>query len=276
MTKFFDEHLNFRLLNHKQTEKFEGITAVELNVTELCNRTCSFCPRHDPKVYPNQKLHMSLDTVKIIKQQLKGFLGHIQLTGFGEPTLNPNILDICNILKEFNIEVVTNGDCFTKNKLSVEQLTNAGVNNILISDYDKNPFFKDLERKHKEVIVRRHYDDGTDRYEEYKFTNRGGLMFDAFTSNPCYYPSYQIIVDWNGDLILCCNDWLRKQKPFGNVHKDHILNIWNNEEYRKIRKNLLEGKRLLHDPCKSCNANGVLMGKESALYWKDKLENSDA
>ena len=273
MSKHFANHLSFRLQNHKQTEKFYVITAIELNVTELCNRTCSFCPRHDPKVYPNQKLHMSLDTVYVLKKQLKGFLGQIQLCGSGEPTLNPNILEICNILKEFNTEVVTNGDCFTKNKFTVDQLLHAGVDNILISDYDKNPFFKELELRYEQVKVRRHYDDGSDKYDEYNFTNRGGLMFEGYTDNPCYYPTYQVIIDWNGELILCCNDWLRKQKPFGNIHDNHILAIWNNEEYRNIRKNLLAGNRSLHDPCKSCSAKGTVMGEESAIYWKNKLEN---
>ena len=32
---------------------FPLFSFVELNVNELCNRTCVFCPRVDPKIYPN-------------------------------------------------------------------------------------------------------------------------------------------------------------------------------------------------------------------------------
>ena len=35
-------------------------TVVELNTTELCNRKCPFCPRVDPKTYPNQNIHMDV------------------------------------------------------------------------------------------------------------------------------------------------------------------------------------------------------------------------
>ena len=40
---------------------FPLFSFVELNVNELCNRTCVFCPRVDPKIYPNLNLHMDLE-----------------------------------------------------------------------------------------------------------------------------------------------------------------------------------------------------------------------
>ena len=32
---------------------------IDISLTELCNRVCSFCPRADPDFYPNQNLHAS-------------------------------------------------------------------------------------------------------------------------------------------------------------------------------------------------------------------------
>ena len=29
--------------------ELDSILTVEINTTELCNRTCVFCPRHDPR-----------------------------------------------------------------------------------------------------------------------------------------------------------------------------------------------------------------------------------
>ena len=26
---------------------------IDVNITDLCNKTCSFCPRHNPEIYPN-------------------------------------------------------------------------------------------------------------------------------------------------------------------------------------------------------------------------------
>ena len=38
----------------------EALQSITINPTELCNRTCHFCPRSDPKVYPNQNLAQNL------------------------------------------------------------------------------------------------------------------------------------------------------------------------------------------------------------------------
>ena len=50
---------------------FPLFSFVELNVNELCNRTCIFCPRHDTKLYPNQNLHMEIDLAKELALQLE-------------------------------------------------------------------------------------------------------------------------------------------------------------------------------------------------------------
>ena len=48
------------LLVENPHSECRGLKSVEFNPTELCNRTCHFCPRVDPEVYPNRKLHLSL------------------------------------------------------------------------------------------------------------------------------------------------------------------------------------------------------------------------
>ena len=93
---------------------FPLFSFVELNVNELCNRTCIFCPRHDPKIYPNQNLHMSLEWAGEIANQLKeiNFDGIVNISGTGEATLTKHLPDI---VKKFgdvgiHIELVTNDD----------------------------------------------------------------------------------------------------------------------------------------------------------------------
>ena len=82
---------------------------VEINLTELCNRTCSFCPRSSG--YLNQNLNMSVNTAEIIKEQSLNFVNNIHLVGRGEPLLNPDFLEIVKIFsKNFSVKIVTNGD----------------------------------------------------------------------------------------------------------------------------------------------------------------------
>ena len=87
---------------------------LELNINEICNRRCPFCPRSNPKTYPNRNVHMDVGIAKSIAEQLKvlEFKGIVNVSGTGEPLLTKYIVDID---KEFgdrgiHIEIVTNGD----------------------------------------------------------------------------------------------------------------------------------------------------------------------
>ena len=59
---------------------------IDINVTELCNRKCIFCPRIDDDFYPNQNLNISLDLIRKMAIELRSieYQGAIVLCGFGE------------------------------------------------------------------------------------------------------------------------------------------------------------------------------------------------
>ena len=95
------------------------ILSVEVNTTEMCNRKCSFCPRHDPKVFANRNLHMSPWGAEIIASKLsEAFRGRVSLSGFGENLLNPRFPSIVHALRKHLpdnvIECNTNGDKLSK------------------------------------------------------------------------------------------------------------------------------------------------------------------
>ena len=85
----FLEHRREQEKKHwsKQSNATElsSILTVEVNTTELCNRTCVFCPRHDPKVFPNRNLHMTPKGAETIAKELgrNNFNGKISFSGFG-------------------------------------------------------------------------------------------------------------------------------------------------------------------------------------------------
>ena len=70
----FLEHITHRKNRYNEldttNEQLLGLATVEINPTELCNRTCSFCPRVDPAIYPNRNLHMSVETAETLSKQL--------------------------------------------------------------------------------------------------------------------------------------------------------------------------------------------------------------
>lgn len=258
-----------------------GLTTVEINPTELCNRKCSFCPRVDPSIYPNRNLHMSVQTAKLLVEQLNeaNFDGDINITGFGEPTLNPDILEIIKICAlNFHTEIITNGDTIRKGKLSVDDLKNAGLNLLIVDCYDGNEqikWFEDLLGDSElPYLIRNHYDDGSDNLiEQYGYNNRGGSLYKAETiAQQCFLPFYKSFIDWNGDVRLCCNDWFRLQKSFGNIHQTHYKDIWMSKEFAYVRRHLKTGNRQCLSACKNCDTNGTYYGSPSVDEWTKKID----
>jgi len=119
--------------------------------------------------------------------------------------------------------------------------------------------------------IRNHYDDGSaDLLETYNFNNRGGLVAGSETLlRPCWLPFYKAFVDWNGDIGLCCNDWGRKQKSFGNIHTTSFDKIWMSEKFIRVRKFLNNGERKCLQACKDCNTSGTQAGFESVKLWQN-------
>ena len=61
------------------------IQKIEIDPIDVCNRTCSFCPRGVG--YPNTKRKIDYDTAAAINKNLKNisYTGSISFAGMGEP-----------------------------------------------------------------------------------------------------------------------------------------------------------------------------------------------
>lgn len=277
------DHLKFRDERYKGLDKSNpkllGLSTVEINPTELCNRTCSFCPRSDPNVYPNQNLNMAVETAEILKNQLvsAGYQGDIHITGYGEPLLNPDILEIIAVMSEnFHTELITNGDRLLKSVITHSQLKSVGLDLLIVDCYDGLEHIKQMRKLLQDCEIpfriRDHYDDGSKKLIElYNFNNRGGIFSPKETYRPCWLPFYKAFVDWNGDVGLCCNDWARKQTAFGNIYDQRFDEIWMNKEFIDVRRNLEKGQRKNLSACVGCDTNGTAQGFESVVIWRSLL-----
>jgi radical SAM protein with 4Fe4S-binding SPASM domain len=80
--------------------------------------------------------------------------------------------------------------------------------------------------------------------------NRGGLV-NITQKRIKYYTlaSENLVIDYNGNVILCCNDYLSSVK-LGNINNEKIIDIWNKKFYKKIRYELRKGIFTL-DICKN-------------------------
>jgi radical SAM protein with 4Fe4S-binding SPASM domain len=258
--------------------KVEGIPLfswVELNFNELCNRTCVFCPRSDS--YPNTNVHMDIELAELIASQLDalGFTGTVNISGTGEALLTKNLIGLVKVFGDRNIlvEIVTNGDKL--NPKLIKDLYASGLTQLVISMYDgpeQKKYFNDLFKKSKiskELYTLR--DRWYDKGEDYGliYTNRAGSLGEnlpAPEERACYYPHYALYIDWNGDILLCCQDMYNRTVTFGNVKDRPLFEIWKDQRLTEFRKKLKVGDRS-ESPCKNCNANGKVFGKNHADIW---------
>lgn len=249
---------------------------IELNPTELCNRACVFCPRVDEASYPNQRLHMAMPLAEKIASDLQelDYQGTVHICGFGEPLLHPRIVDLVRAFSNFRVEITTNGDRL--NPELIRELTAAGCDYICVSMYDgphQIPHFEAMfaEAGSTEFILRDRWQPEEENFGLSHLTNRAGTInvgvqrpVDA--ARPCWYPSYQLMLDWNGDVLLCPQDWTKRAR-FGSAATEHLLDIWTSPAMRKRRMQLLRGREGL-SPCGGCNSDGCKHGSEHAAAWQ--------
>ena len=256
---------------------------IELSLIDVCNRTCSFCPKSDPKIAPDTHQKMQLSLIDKLCNELREieYKGSVVLCGYGEPLLHKDINIISKKLSEVAfVEIVTNGDPLTSKKIRELYANNA--NKLLISMYDGkhqidkfNKMVKDSGVPADFVILRDRW-HGSEKDYGLKLTNRTGTISigdqeEVGKYTKCFYPSYQFLIDWNGDIFLCPQDWQRRV-TMGNMMQEHIFKIWDGKIMNKFRKNLIDGKRN-DNPCKMCNAEGTLLGIKHAKKWKELYIN---
>ena len=257
---------------------------VELSLIDVCNRSCSFCPKSDASIAPNTYQRMTMALIDKLVDDLKkiNFEGAFCLCGYGEPMLHGEFYDIVNKLGVVGgVEIITNGDLV--NKKTLMKLFESKATKLIISLYDGpeqivkfKTFIKELNIPEDFVILRdRWYSDKIDY--GVKLTNRVGTVnvgnqpdVKDYSKNKCFYTAYQMLIDWNGDVFLCPQDWQRRQ-TMGNMMQSNIFDIWNGPILSKYRRKLLSGDRSLN-PCNQCNADGMVYGNSHYNAW-DKIKN---
>ena len=266
---YMDPHLTHRkaqekkhFSNIKSESPMESLLTIELNITELCNRTCVFCPRVDPDIYPNRNLNMTPGLVsRLIDEVERLNLGcRFSFSGYGEPLLHkqfPNLIQqIRHRLPSNTIEVNTNGDRL--DAAVIKTLFASGLTYLYINLYDgpeQRPYF---ERMISESGI------STDCWKLRPHWVGAGDDF-ALTLNAlekrCHYPFYKMLLDWNGDVVFCSNDWGR-EIIIGNLHTKTLDELWMDPRMLSVRRKLMSGNRDF-SPCDKCSVHGTLSGGPS-------------
>ena len=267
---------------------------IEFSINGTCNRRCFFCPRVDPKKYPNISKSLDIEVFKNMLNDLAkvNFNGRISFSGFGEPLLTKNLVKYVSLIKKklnnIYIEITTNGDVLLSKSGAkrLKELFDHGLTNVKVSLYDgpeqiapMEKLKKDLKLSDDEFIIRKRY-LGPDESFGLTISNRAGsveLKNEIFEvsalkeplKKPCYFPFYKMMIDCNGDVLICSNDW-KKEAPVGNISQESILDIWVSDKFMNIRKKLSRSDRN-YKPCKTCDVNGTLNAESAFKNWQNYL-----
>lgn len=246
-------HLRHKLRNISKGSPIDLFYTILIETNPVCNRKCSYCP--NAKNPRKGKLMSEEIFYKIIDELSEiNFKGKICPHFFGEPLLDKRLPKLLKYAKDklpnVRIVIYTNGDLLTIDLF--KELVKLGVNIIEVTEHDEKVsenmkiIFNFLD---KNPIYKKHLNYRRNLYID----ERAGLVKSGFEKRArkiCTTASYNMTINYKGDIILCCNDYFGKYK-FGNVAKEKLIDIWNKKGYRKIRQNNMNGKFSL-DICKNC------------------------
>ena len=118
--------------------------------------------------------------------------------------------------------IYTNGDVLTERR--ARSLFDAGVDRFIVTDHggrERTPFVANAGSRWRwsrsRVTVR------TIGRRTFLF-NRGGLLDLGRVRQfaYCAYPAYEAVIDINGNVVMCCNDY-HSTHVFGNVRQTPLL-----------------------------------------------------
>ncbi|MDP8202440.1 MAG: SPASM domain-containing protein [Candidatus Tenebribacter burtonii] len=229
--------------------------STNLETYGYCNRECDFC-FNNKRFTQRKKGEMPIKLWEKIINELSemNFAGRISPHFYGEPLMDKRLPDLIHYArrscKNSYISLFTNGD-FLSEDLFVK-LIRAGVNIFLITNYEdlENRHFEFLRNKYPGHVILRSYKD-------FKKTNRAGELFDEkkLLTTPCLRPASQLVINWDGSILLCCMDYYAKE-TFGNINTQSIKDIWSSKEFINKRELLRLGKRASIPICKYCDDSG--------------------
>ena len=216
---------------------YNFFTGISVEISTYCNRKCSYCPNYNyetPKLYADGNIvYKAIDYLAELN-----YSGWISFSFYNEPTLDERLITFIkyanNKIPKATIMTFSNGDFLNIEK--TKEYKDAGVDQFIITIHDKNPdkLFAKLSEIQKEIGASFYIqilkpENLQTRAGEIKIKTSKPFKYCDFIRNP--------VIDKDGNMLICCNDYFRKNK-MGNIMEKPLLEIWNKSEYKSLRKEL--------------------------------------
>lgn len=266
---------------------------VKIELTEGCNFWCDFCAIRSIRKKPRDFKFMSVEVVREIICKLKHYASEVkgfdkirfEIAMHGEPLFNPCCVEILKLIRDAfpfcSILLMSNGGAILEKKVDIREILKY-VNVLALDDYGKYDIVKGILEKVVDFPVC--YYPEFNIYQKHHWNLRcvvcvsdiqkgkvgvRSLHNTAGNSGPlsivrvrqrCYRPFKELVFNYLGDVLLCCNDW-KGEFTLGNIFNNNINELWNHSDLISARKILFHKGRVF-SICYGCNAfspkNGLL------------------
>lgn len=246
--------------------KLNDIKLIEIEIYSYCNRKCSFCPNSKDQFRQDHKNAKFLD-IDIFKKfidtlVLNNYNGVISFSRYNEPLAFKEITKkyVDYVKNKLNVKTVsnTNGDYIDKDSLNIfdeltvmdyankgkdwwiKKLTKLGA---VFQNHINNEFLYFLTSENKKILVFLEFEKNA------TIEDRGGILNLEkiklkpkndwnVRQRPCLEPKKFLGIDYNGEIMPCCNLQSQYHPDFslGNIHKDSIITVVSS----KIRKKIID------------------------------------
>jgi MoaA/NifB/PqqE/SkfB family radical SAM enzyme len=272
----------------------------QVELTEGCNRICSFCGINAIRDKPGNYKYMTEDLAAKVAQDIVDLNpnARIEFAMHGEPLQNPSHVRIFGIfralLPKAQLMLTTNGKVLMKKMQErLDRIFDAGIDFVLMDTYyPERDALRAEAATLQNITVRDFYDDlvkegwspyGNHRGKYRRFVclmddigardgehssrklhnHSGSVPGMAVPSEPlkktCTKPFREMSVTWNGEVRLCCEDWVGDYVA-GTAAKTSLRDIWYGEAMEAARAHL-QNKDRSFGACKVCDASsGMRVG----------------
>jgi 2-deoxy-scyllo-inosamine dehydrogenase (SAM-dependent)/8-amino-3,8-dideoxy-alpha-D-manno-octulosonate transaminase len=230
---------------------------VEIEINSMCNRKCPYCPNSFAS-RPSGFMSRELFDRIIAELSEIGFDGRISYHFYGEPLLDRRLPDLVSYTKEHlpdaTPEIVSNGDFLDLERF--RDYLRRGLDHFLITQHD-NAMPRNLQSL-VDAITDDEREHITIRFaRDRKMINRSGLIErfgrpDGSLAVPCDWALTSMVVTFEGNVVLCCNDYFEKE-VMGNVASGSLRDVWTGARFTALREALSRGDRTQSELCRPCD-----------------------
>jgi hypothetical protein len=274
-------------------------TTVQIEPTRGCNLRCGMCAVPVLQKGPGDYQFMTPATARGVGAALAaaaaahGWNPRLELACGGEPTLNPDIVEIVATLRgclpQASIMLLSNGSGFLKREAKLmERLLAVGINTVAIDHYEEvnivprllsgalalpagvplhhypvdkaaNPHSRYFKQR---VVVIQDIKAAT-KGTHSKLNNHAAIgsapVMDAPGAAPlCVKPFREVQIHWDGVMGVCCHNFSR-ELDVGSVVTAGAYPLWQSELMMAIRRKLMARERDFR-PCAGCDFSGNRVG----------------